>query len=321
MQPNSDGWNEYKRLIEQCAKNQILSQQDWYYIMNNMLTYAKVLCCTLDTFLQIVSGKSELQATFKHFSFPFAVIDEGHQSQIDLRLVAAASLSVNSLLLLVDEDQTIDYARPCDKVVQQAERLSGEYWPWQRSLGRNSLQVWSCLATETFMLNTCWRFGRDGVNFLLKVFPPYIVKDNEDPRLLSPKQADYFQQELDRVPDSRVRLVHYKRTPVLASRVRGSVLRKELGAPPPRRQGVQYDATLAIGSCPLIFFHLFHEGAVFLKCLAKQSSEMEQTHETACATYRRHASNSHAFLSQSCCDCFQKLCICPISEPGYPGCV
>ena len=104
--------------------------------MSNLLKHAQIVCFTIDALLQVFSRKSRLAQLFKGMTFRLIVGDECHQS--DLRVFAAVALFTQTLLVLMDEDQAIDFSRPADRIVQRAERLPGEYWSWQRSISRRS---------------------------------------------------------------------------------------------------------------------------------------------------------------------------------------
>ena len=79
---------------------------------------------------------------FKGMTFRLIVSDECHQA--DLRTFAAVALHTDTLLLLMDEDQAIDFSRSPDKLVQRSSKVAGEYWSWQRALTRVSMvPIWS----------------------------------------------------------------------------------------------------------------------------------------------------------------------------------
>ena len=111
---------------------------------------------------------------FKGITFPLIVGDEMHQG--DLRTFAAVALHTETLMLLMDEDQAIDFSRSTDKLVQRSLKLPGEYWPWQRSLSRVSIvPIWSYLLHPAPRLSDCWRFGRLGVQLLNMLMPTYVA--------------------------------------------------------------------------------------------------------------------------------------------------
>ena len=106
-------------------------------------------------------------------TFRLIVSDECHQG--DLRIFAAVALHTDTLLLLMDEDQAIDFSRSPDKLVQRSLKLAGEYWSWQRALTRVSMvPIWSYLGRPAPRFSDCWRFGVLGVQFLNMVVPSYV---------------------------------------------------------------------------------------------------------------------------------------------------
>ena len=106
-------------------------------------------------------------------TFRFNVSDECHQT--DWRTFAAVALHTDTLLLLMDEDQAIDFSRSPDKLVQRSSRVAGEYWSWQRALTRVSvIPIWSYLGYPASRLSDCWRFGVLGVQFVNMVVPSYV---------------------------------------------------------------------------------------------------------------------------------------------------
>ena len=262
LAPGHPQWLEYKSLSEDAALASIEYFQAELNCTQSLLKHARIVCVTTDTGLQIVSRTSMLAAHFKGMRFPLGFFDEAHQ--LDIRPVAAICNSLCTAVFLGDEDQLIDFSKPTDRIVQRAEVLPGEYWSWQRSMPRSAMvPVWSCLGTAPHRMNVTFRFGIFGVQFLNKVVPAYAQSRDNSRKIALPLAPG----ENSQIPASRLRFVSYRNATVIASKHQGYLDGPELEAPPARSAANPMGNFDPVGCVPLPFWHMLHEGCIFLHAL------------------------------------------------------
>ena len=234
------------------------------------------MCLTVHALIQIKLGRGKLALYFEKLKFKLLVVDEGHQ--LDLAVFGASALFAQSLLVLFDHDQFINYGRSADRVSRNAVRQQGEYWAWQRSVkGRSSLPIWSCWAVDPRKLLTTYRFGNLGVKYLNMVFPPYIKGDNMETPLNPDRMTDVA--EKNRIPDTRFRFVVFKKCRVFGSVFRGWLDETDSEAPRPRTPGAELVEVIPFGGSMPLWWNMFHEGANFLRAL-QDGSVPRCTHDT-----------------------------------------
>lgn len=298
----SSEWNHVKQLSEDLTVASSRLFQAELTAVSELLKHAKVVCCTVDAMLQICSGASSLARYCKGKRFRAMVVEEAHQC--DLMLVGPLAMCTDSLMMLYDGDQEIDYSRATDRIVQRSVRLPGEHWPWQQSVSRRGIvPVWSCLAESPVRLSVCWRFGMLGVQYLQQVFPPYMKsgKDGQAKHLIaSPMGSEYTVEERSRMPLTRFRFVTYTDAPVIASPYRGELKMDIKPAPPPRTRSSQVGVYEPVGCCPLMFSHMAHEGCVFLHALENGLVRLNTTSARIVLTTSTRAIGSFFYRSHVC---------------------
>jgi hypothetical protein len=135
-----------------------------------------LLVLTLDAFLQLKSGKSQLSEIFAPFEFVLGVVDEVHQSDF-YRVYGAALLCSKTLFLLGDRHQYIEYLKYGSKLAADADESVDLAFSWQRCIsGGFHMHPWTCAEVDTKLkLNRTWRFGIKICEFLRRTTPGYAI--------------------------------------------------------------------------------------------------------------------------------------------------
>ena len=193
-------------------------------LLRSIFMQAKIMCFTVDGFLQTVTQQSWISKSLKKVKFKLAVLDEGHQ--VFHGICCAVAESVESLVVLFDRDQCINFSKIATRTSQSAHDSDAEYYPWLRSAsGPSFAPVWQTVKPDSILhLFVQWRFGMTGCDWLNMTSPSYKnVKDGSLPKLKCPLHSvqKYQSSELHRVPLSRMRVVRYSRCGLYVSNRNG----------------------------------------------------------------------------------------------------
>ena len=228
----------------------------------------KIWCLTVDGFLQILSGKSYLSRHFECVKVQLAIGDEFHQMEIEK--MYTISHFVGSCICLYDDAQRIVFFKYGDRLADEAKNddNSEEYWNWQRSVtGGASLSLHAACAPEFIVtMPYCWRFSGKLVKFLNKTSVQYGEKGCP---ILSPLDHadDFTPSALARIPDTRIRFVHYANSLVYLILERGLLQTSPCHMVNLLNERSARSTTKNIGASLDVFVNLLHEGLSFLHCL------------------------------------------------------
>ena len=290
------------RLFEEQMKN-----------IQALIHNAKILVMTVDGYLQVAAGDTQMSTWMKKVRIASCIVDEAHQ--LAATLTAPLTMKVEHLLLVWDPAQKITYNR---QLADQGQGFhlqdAAEKYPWPFALyGGTFESPWEYLPEKyIFDLTVTWRFGPGACNFLNATCKKYKPTQCN---LISPLATPhvYSETERHRVPDTMIRFVVYRKTLYYASMHRGTMeetlhrinaATTEEEEEDTRQVGV---TKFRVAGNKCVFASLVHEGLYFLRAVVRGQIRMNKNVEPIQIDERSKTIIATMFYSNDAIVCFQAL--------------
>ena len=172
---------------------------------------AKILCMTVDGFIQCASGEGMLSRYITPYEVVASGVDEAHQ--LEHSVVSAICARCRNVASLWDEGQRIQYLRVSNQLSQRTILAEGSVFPWEKAVyGGTRVAILETMSErEIANLKYTWRFGPAPALYLREVEEIY---QSQTVGSWSPRDADvqhhFSQAEFDRVPETVLRFVTYR---------------------------------------------------------------------------------------------------------------
>ena len=120
---------------------------------------AKLLCMTVDGFIQSASGESMLSRYIKPYEIVACGVDEAHQ--LEHSVLSAICARCLNVFLVWDAGQRIKYTRQNSELGQSAILAEEAVFAWEKAVhGGSSYAIWETMCEDDIVsIKWTWRFG------------------------------------------------------------------------------------------------------------------------------------------------------------------
>ena len=223
---------------------------------------AKILCMTVDGFIQCASGEGMLSRYITPYEVFACGVDEAHQ--LEHAVVAAACARCDNVIFMWDEGQRIDFIRQSNKKSEGTILSEKSVYSWEKAVyGGSSSTIWETLNRSEFVnLKYTWRFGPAPALYLRQMDKYYM---DDSVGCWSPQDESerifFTPAELERVPHTVLRFVTYSHVKFYVCQERGEMKQDPLMPSTPDL------ANLTVAGAVSIFGNMFHEALCTIRGL------------------------------------------------------